>query len=231
MNAGDIMTLGAATVRPDTAVLTAAQLMLHHGISGLPVIDDDERLVGMVTERDLLRRAETGTEQERPRWLTFLMDPAARAEDYVRSHGRKVSDVMTRDPESVAPDTPLADVVALMERRGFKRLPVVRDGKVIGIVSRTNFLRVLAQRLDDVAKVSVGDLVIRRRIFDEIEKQRWISTDSVDVIVNGGKVELDGVVSDERLREALRVVAESVPGVGEVVDRVRVERPPPQWPM
>jgi CBS domain-containing protein len=231
MNAGDIMTLGAATVRPDTAVLTAAQLMLHHGISGLPVIDDDERLVGMVTERDLLRRAETGTEQERPRWLTFLMDPAARAEDYVRSHGRKVSDVMTRDPESVAPDTPLADVVALMERRGFKRLPVVRDGKVIGIVSRTNFLRVLAQRLDDVAKVSVGDLVIRRRIFDEIEKQRWISTDSVDVIVNSGKVELDGVVSDERLREALRVVAESVPGVGEVVDRVRVERPPPQWPM
>lgn len=231
MNAGDIMTLGAATVRPDTAVLTAAQLMLHHGISGLPVIDDDERLVGMVTERDLLRRAETGTEQERPRWLTFLMDPASRAEDYVRSHGRKVSDVMTRDPESVAPDTPLADVVALMERRGFKRLPVVRDGKVIGIVSRTNFLRVLAQRLDDVTKVSVGDLVIRRRIFDEIEKQRWISTDSVDVIVNGGKVELDGVVSDERLREALRVVAESVPGVGEVVDRVRVERPLPQWPM
>ncbi|POR52557.1 CBS domain-containing protein [Bosea psychrotolerans] len=231
MNAGDIMTLGAATVRPGTAVLTAVQLMLHHGISGLPVIDDDERLVGMVTERDLLRRAEAGTEQERPRWLSFLMEPAARAEDYVRSHGRKVSDVMTHDPESVAPETPLADVVVLMERRGFKRLPVVRDGKVIGIVSRANFLRVLARRLDDAAKVSVDDLVIRRRIFDEIEKQRWISTDSVDVVVNGGKVELNGVVSDERLREALRVVAESVPGVGEVVDRVRVERPLPHWPM
>lgn len=231
MNAGDIMSLGAATVRPDTAVLAAAQLMLQHGISGLPVIDDEERLVGMVTERDLLRRAETGTEQERPRWLTFLMDPAARAEDYVRSHGRKVSDVMTHDPESVAPDTPLADVVALMERRGFKRLPVVRDGKVVGIVSRTNFLRVLARRLDDVAKASVDDLVIRQRIVAEIEKQGWISTGSVDVVVNGGKVELDGAVGDERVRDALRVVAESVPGVGEVIDRVRVERALTQWPM
>lgn len=223
MNAGDIMTLGAATVHPDTSVLTAAQLMLQHGISGLPVVDAGGRLVGMVTERDLLRRAETGTEQARPRWLAFLMDPAAQAEDYIRSHGRKVSDVMTHDPESVAPDTPIAEVVARMEARGFRRLPVVRDGKVVGIVSRTNFLRVLARRLEDDARAPADDLAIRRRILDEIGKQNWVSKSSVDVVVKGGKVELDGLVGDERVRDALRIAAENVPGVTQVVDRIRVE--------
>lgn len=231
MNAADIMTFGAATVRPDTAILTAARLMLQHGISGLPVVDDGERLVGVVTERDLLRRAETGTEQERPRWLSFLMDPAARAENYVHSHGRKVSDVMTHEVESVAPETPLAEVVARMEARGFRRLPVVRDGKVVGIVSRTNFLRVLARRLEDDARIPADDLVIRRRILDEIEKQGWVSNGSVDVAVNGGKVELDGLVTDGRVRDALRVVAETMPGVSEVVDRIRVESPMLHWPM
>lgn len=223
MNAGDIMTLGAATVRPDTPILAAAQLMLQHGISGLPVVDAGGRLVGMVTERDLLRRAETGTEQSRPRWLAFLMDPAAQAEDYIHSHGRKVSDVMTHDPESVAPETPLPEVVARMEARGFRRLPVVRDGKVVGIVSRVNFLRVLARRLEDDAESPADDLAIRRRILDEIGKQNWVAKSSVDVVVKGGKVELDGLVGDERVRDALRIAAENVPGVREVVDRIRVE--------
>jgi len=231
MKVGDIMTLGAATVRPDTPLLEAAQLMLHHGISGVPVVDADGRLVGMVTERDLLRRAETGTEHRRPRWLTFLMDPAARAEDYVRSHGRKVSDVMSHDPESVAPDAPLTDAVELMERRGFKRLPVVRDGKVIGIVSRANFLRVLARRLEDAAEATAEDMDIRRRILDEVDRQGWVSNSSLDVVVNAGKVELDGMVDDERVRDAVRVLAENEPGVSGVVDRLRVQRPMTQWPI
>lgn len=231
MKVGDIMTLGAATVHPDTPVLEAAQLMLHHGISGVPVVDRGGRLVGMVTERDLLRRAETGTEHRRPRWLTFLMDPAARAEDYVRSHGRKVSDVMTSDPESVAPDAPLTDAVDLMERRGFKRLPVVRDGKVVGIVSRANFLRVLARRLEDAAQATAEDMDIRRRILDEVGRQGWVSNASLDVVVNAGKVELDGTVDDERVRDAVRVLAENEAGVREVVDRLRVQRPMTQWPI
>lgn len=231
MKVGDIMTLGAATVHPDTPVLEAAQLMLHHGISGVPVVDRGGRLVGMVTERDLLRRAETGTEHRRPRWLTFLMDPAARAEDYVRSHGRKVSDVMTSDPESVAPDAPLSDAVELMERRGFKRLPVVRDGKVVGIVSRANFLRVLARRLEDAAQATAEDMDIRRRILDEVGGQGWVSNASLDVVVNAGKVELDGTVDDERVRDAVRVLAENEAGVREVVDRLRVQRPMTQWPI
>ncbi|WP_083585947.1 CBS domain-containing protein [Chelatococcus daeguensis] len=231
MNVGDIMTMGAATVHPDTSVLEAAQLMLHHGISGVPVVDKEGRLVGMVTERDLLRRAETGTEHRRPRWLSFLMDPAARAEDYVRSHGRKVSDVMTQDPQSVAPDAPLTDAVDLMERRGFKRLPVVRDGKVVGIVSRANFLRVLARRLEDAAQATAEDMDIRRRILEEVDREGWVSNASLDVVVNAGKVELDGTVDDERVRDALRVLAENEPGVSEVVDRLRVQRPMTQWPI
>lgn len=231
MKVGDIMTLGAATVYPDTPVLEAARLMLHHGISGLPVADRDGRLIGMVTERDLLRRAETGTEHQRPRWLIFLMDPAARAEDYVRSHGRRVADVMTNTPESVSPDAPLTDAVELMERRGFKRLPVVRDGKVVGIVSRANFLRLLARRLEDAAQATAEDMEIRQRILDEVDRQGWASKGALDVAVNAGKVELDGIVEDERVRDAIRVLAENQPGVTEVAERLRVQRPLTQWPI
>lgn len=130
---------------------------------------------------------------------------------------------MTHDPESVAPETPLPEVVARMEARGFRRLPVVRDGKVVGIVSRVNFLRVLARRLEDDAQSPADDLAIRRRILDEIGKQNWVAKSSVDVVVKAGKVELDGLVGDERVRDALRIAAENVPGVREVVDRIRVE--------
>ena len=135
MKAGDIMTGRVITISPDATVLEAIDLMTKNHISGLPVIDASGALVGMVTEGDFLRRAETGTARKRPRWLEFLVGPGRLAEEYVETHARKVGEVMTRDLVTIAEDTPLAEVVHQMEHRRVKRLPVMRGTQVVGIVS------------------------------------------------------------------------------------------------
>ncbi len=229
MKAADVMTLGAATARPDSTVAEAAQLMLHYRVSGLPVVDGDGRLVGMVTERDFLRRAELGTERKRPRWAELVFGKEQLAEDYIRSHGRKVEEVMSTDPVSVDHDTPLEEVVDLMERRGFKRLPVLRDGKVAGIVGRANLLRAVARMPAALPADAVDDRVIRDRIVEEIEKQPWAPQDVIDVSVRDGRVRLRGTVTDERVRTALRVLAENVPGVREVSDEIGILPEIPYW--
>lgn len=222
MKAADVMTLGAATVRPETPVSEAAQLMLQFRISGLPVVDDEGRLVGLVTERDFLRRAELGTERRRPRWAELIFGDGQLAEEYTRSHARKVEEVMTTDVVSVNDDTPLPEVVDIMERQGFKRLPVLRDGKVVGIISRANMLRAVALRPDDVPADAIDDRVIRDRIAEELGKQTWAPRGAVDFWVRRGVVELRGTVSDERVRRAIKVAAENVPGVRKVNDEIQV---------
>jgi CBS domain-containing protein len=132
------MTPHVLSVPPEESVVTAAQLMLEKRISGLPVIDAGGKLVGIVTEGDFLRRAETGTRRQRPRWIEFFMGPGRLADEYVRLSGRKVGDVMTDEVQTVAPDAPLEQIVRLMERHRIKRVPVVHDGKVVGIVTRAN---------------------------------------------------------------------------------------------
>src|SRR5439155_17984592 len=144
MKAKDVMTRPVISVEPGTSVQQAAQLMLQRRISGLPVIDKSGRLVGIVTEADFLRRAEMGTQRKRARWLEFLMGPGRLADEYVHTHGRKVEEVMTTDPATVAENSALGEVVELMEKHRIKRLPVVRGNQVVGIVSRANLLHALA---------------------------------------------------------------------------------------
>jgi CBS domain-containing protein len=229
MKAADVMTLGAATVRPGDSVARAAQMMLQYGVSGLPVVDDDGRIVGMITERDFLRRAELGTERKRPRWAEFLFGTAELADDYVRSHARTVEEVMTRDVVTVEADTPLSKVVDIMERRDFKRLPVLRDGRLAGIISRANLLRAVARRPDEIPAAQVDDRVIRDRIIEEIEKQPWAPQGALDVNVRNGVVELRGTLADESVRRAVRVAAENVPGVQEVKDDIQIIQDLPGW--
>jgi CBS domain-containing protein len=229
MKAADIMTLGAATVQPGDTVADAARKMLQYAVSGLPVVDGDGRLVGIVTERDFLRRTELGTERTRPRWAEFLFGTAELADDYVRSHARKVEEVMTHDVVTVEDDTPLSEVVNLMERRDFKRLPVVRDGKVIGILSRANLLRAVARVPDEAAAEAVDDRVIRDRIIDEIDKQPWAPQGALDISVRQGVVTLRGALGDESVRRAVRVAAENAPGVREVNDQILVIQDVPGW--
>ena len=138
MRASDVMTRHVITAGPDTSIVEAARLMLENRISGLPVLDGRGRLIGIVTEGDFLRRVETGTARHRSRWLEFLIGPGRLADEFVRSHGRKVEEVMTPDPRTVAEDTPLEDAVQLMERNNIKRVPVVRNDQLVGILSRAN---------------------------------------------------------------------------------------------
>ena len=216
----DIMTREIVTVRADAAVREAIHLMLDKHISGVPVVDAHGRLAGILTEGDLLRRAELGTQTERPRWLAFLLGPGRSAADYVQAHARTVGEIMTADVVSVAPDTPLADVVWLMERKHVRRLPVVSAGVPVGIVSRADLIRALSQMLAKDAEPAPGDTAIRRAILAEIERQPWGRRDGVIVTVHDGLVHLDGVIFDERERKALRVVAENAPGVKEVRDHL-----------
>ena len=143
MQVRDVMTANVISVAAQATILEAARAMLRNRVSGLPVVDAKGQLVGMVTEGDFLRRSEIGTERRRPRWLEFVLGPGRMAEDYVRAAGRKVEDVMTRDPVAVREDDDLETVVELMERRRVKRFPVMRDGKIVGIVSRANLMRAL----------------------------------------------------------------------------------------
>jgi CBS domain-containing protein len=220
MNASDVMSRDIISVGRDTTIAAAIRLMLDNQISGLPVIDPAGKLVGILTEGDLLRRAETGTERHRPRWLEILMGPGRLASEYVRTHGRRVDEIMTRQPVSVTPDTPLDQIVALMERRRIKRVPVLDGELPVGIVSRADLLRALARTFEEQPVAAAGDEEIRERILAEFAKVSWVPRDGLSITVADGIVGLDGVILDEKEREALRVAAENVPGVGAVEDRL-----------
>ena len=219
MNAADVMTTKVITVTPESSIEDAAKLMLQYRISGLPVLDQKGGLVGIITEGDFLRRGETGTERRRPRWLEFILGPGRLSSEYVQAHGRKIADVMTSDPISITEDVSLEDVVDALERHRVKRLPVMRDGKMVGIVSRANLVQALATVLPRAEGPRPEDSEIRRQILEEIGRHPW-GGNLVNVTVRDGVAELWGTVLDNRERQALRVAVENVPGVAGIKDHI-----------
>src|SRR6478752_4482417 len=215
-----IMTSPVISVAPDSTVLEAIRIMLQRHISGLPVIEKGGELVGIVTEGDFLRRAETGTQRRRPRWLEYLVGPGWLADEYARSHGRKVHEVMTADPVSVGEDATLEEVVRLMEKRHIKRVPVVRGAEVVGIISRANLVHALAGIAREAKQPAASDQVIRDRIVAELAGQSWAPRALVNVTVQDGVVDLWGTITDERERPAIVVAAENAPGVKAVKDHL-----------
>jgi len=220
MKASEIMTVGVYTIRPDASVRDAARLMVEQGISGLPVVDASGQLVGIVTEGDFLRRAETGTERRRPHWLEILVGPGRLASDYVRTHGRKVEEIMTREVVTVAADTPLQDIVDIMERHRIKRVPVVKDDAIVGIVTRANLVQALARLAEEAPPSRPDDETMRAQIMAELAKQEWAPCSLVNVIVRDCVAELWGTILSEKERDAVRVVAENVPGIASVQDHM-----------
>lgn len=219
MLTGQIMTQNVITVSPETTVAAAAETMLDHHISGLPVIENG-KLIGIVTEGDFLRRAEIGTEQgKRPSWLQFLLGSGRAAADYVQAHGRKVTDVMTRDPRTVSESTPLQDLVATMEAHHVKRLPVMRDGKLVGIVTRANLLRAISTVARDVIGPAASDEDVRARLIVKLMEADW-RPDGLQVVVRDGVAHLHGIITDDRARQAVIVAAETTPGVKAVRDHL-----------
>src|SRR5262249_51233594 len=190
MKARGVMTRGVITVEADASVMQAAQLMLQNKISGLPVVDAKGQLVGMVTEGDFLRRGELGTQRRRPRWLEFLIGPGRLATEYVQACGRKVEDIMTPTPQTITADTPLEEVVLLMERHRIKRPPVGEEGRFIGMVSRANLLHALASLAHEAKPQADNDAAIRDRILAECARHPWMP--HVNVVVREGVVGLWG---------------------------------------
>lgn len=220
MNAADVMTPDVITVQTHTPLDQIVALMLNHGISGLPVMDG-EALVGIVTEGDLLRRVELGTTPHRPHWLELFSAATPLAAEYARTHGRKAGDMMTADVVTVGEDTPLADIVDLLESRRIKRVPVLREGKLVGIVSRANLLRALARQLKPAMPQVPDDERIRAVLLHELRQHKWGAfVARLEVAVTNGVVTLAGIVNSEEQRTALRVAAENVPGVLRVEDRL-----------
>lgn len=219
MQVRDVMTHNVISVRADGSILTAVRLMLQNHISGLPVVDLDGALAGIVTEGDFLRRGEIGTTRRRPKWLEFLVGPGRLADEYVHSSGRKIAEVMTPDPYTVAEDDSLQAVVELMERRRIKRLPVVRNGHVVGIISRANLLHALASLVGDPAAEAAGnDTAIRDRALAALAQRHWAF--GVNIGVKNGIAELWGTITDERERQACIVALENVPGIKAVHDHL-----------
>jgi len=216
MNARDVMTRDVVSVSPDTSIAEMARLMLEKRISGLPVLDRNGALVGIVTEGDCLRRAETGTQRRRPKWLEFLTGTGKLAQEYVSAHARKVSEVMTANPVTVGEETPLDEVVHLMETRRIKRVPVVRDGKVVGIVSRANLLHALASLTEEKQPVQQDDRTIREQVLAAFAKLPWAAKDFINVVVKDGAVHLWGSYMARGQDQAMIVAAENVPGVKSV---------------
>lgn len=227
MRAADVMTPTVITVDADTPVQQLAVLLSERGISGAPVVDSSGNMIGIVSEGDLLHRTELGTEKRGTRRRSWWLDHYASgaAQDYVKSHGRTVRDIMTRDVITVTEDTNLADVAMLLETRRVKRVPVVRDGKVVGIVSRANLVRALSATLTAPSSNPSGsddDRAIRTRLLTELGKQPWAGNVwPQDIIVSGGIVHLwFGSDDSPERRQAVRVVAENTAGVRGVEDRV-----------
>jgi CBS domain-containing protein len=217
LTAADVMTTAVVTVRPETSIHEIAKLLCDHHISGVPVVEDEERLLGIVSEGDLIGHAQLAGELRRSWWQTFLNDPTVLAQHYAKSHGRTASDVMTREVVTVGETTSVADTARTLEQRRIKRVPVLRGGRLVGIVTRSNLLQVLATA--DVSKpMNVADRIIRETLSDELAAQPWAHVLAKNIVVENGVVHLFGIVQSDEERHALRLAAENQAGVKAVED-------------
>jgi len=223
MQAKDVMTAPAVTVAPETPVEEIAKLLLKRGISAVPVLDAGGRLVGIVSEGDLVRRPEAGTERRPAWWLALLRDGDDRARDYAKSHGRRAADVMTREVVLVDEHATLTSIATLLEKHRIKRVPVLRDGRVVGIVSRANLLHGLPAH-PPAAPAALDDEALRARVFDEI-RRAGVDTAFVNVVVYGGKLQLWGGVRSPEQHAAARIAAQTLAGARTVEDHLGVFSP------
>ena len=219
MHARDIMTSPVITAQPDTSVLDVVGLMLDNGISALPIISDKGFLLGLVSEGDLIRRSEIGARDYSSWWLAAIGGKVRLAEEFVKTHGIQACEIMTRDLVTVHEDTPVWKVAETLEKHRIKRVPVMRDDKVVGIVSRANLLQALAaQREQAMHSPSGDDRELRKKVLETLSQEPWSDLPHLNVVVQDGVVHYWGRVHSEEARQALQVAAKSVPGVVDVVD-------------
>ncbi len=225
MKAQDIMTREVTTIRPETSVREIAGLMMEKNISGVPVVGDDGAIVGIVSEGDLLHRAEVGTERKHKWWFQFFADSDAAAREYAKAHGLSARDVMSRYVISVRDDADLRDVADILDSHRIKRVPVLHDGRLVGIVSRRDLVRALTQVQASSAPVKLDNAALHKTLRDRFKSQSWFNDAYINVAVNDGVVELWGLVVSADQQRALRTLVEETPGVRRVEDRLTVAGP------
>jgi CBS domain-containing protein len=219
MEARDVMTSPAITVAPETPIDEVARLMVGRGVSAVPVVDKTGKPVGIVSEGDLMRHVEAGTGRKRSWWLAWFGDRDDLAETYSKAHGRTAADVMTRKVVTATESAPLDRIATLLERHRIKRVPIVRRGKVVGVVSRANLLHGLVAQKAPARAGTVKDRDIRARVLTELV-QAGIDPAYVNVVVANGSVELWGTVETDAQRRAGALAAQNVKGVKRVVNNV-----------
>ena len=224
MKARDVMVAPVITASPHASIKSVAETFLKYQISAVPVVDDKNKVVGIISEGDLLHRAEAGTERRRPWWLRGFLGPDALAADYIKAHARTVADVMTRQVVTASPETPLHEIATLLEKNSIKRLPIVENGQLVGIVSRANLVQAVASTGKGL-EIPLSDSAIRDKLLSRLSDQNWTRTGLLNVTVNDGVVDLWGLVRSDTERKAVRVAAEATPGVRAVNDNMKL------WPV
>ncbi len=224
MKAHAIMSRNVITATPAQPVREIAALMTEKRISGIPVVSADGKVVGIVSESDLLRRSEIGTEPTRKWWLNFFSDPDALARQYTKTHGLRAEDVMTRPVISVSEDADLSEIASTLERQKIKRLPVLRDGKLVGIISRADLVRALSQAAE-AERPPVDDEVLEKLLLEKMRAQDWLDGTFINLAVRNGVVELNGAIASAEQRRALRVLIEEMDGIHRINDQLVIGMP------
>ena len=212
MKARDVMVAPVITVKPSSTVREVAKTVVDRRISAVPVVDDAGKVVGIISEGDLMHRAETGTERRYRWWIRLVGGDASLPTDYIKAHARRAADIMTQNVITATPETPLDEIAVLLERNSIKRVPIVREGQLVGIVSRANLVQALAT-MPRGLEIPFSDTNIREKLLSHLKEQPWADTHLLNVIVTDGVVSLWGVTSSESERKAIRVAAEATPGV------------------
>jgi CBS domain-containing protein len=224
MNVGDVMVTNVITVRPQASVQDIAKTLIANRISAVPVIDEANNLVGIVSEGDLIHRVEVGTDQRPSWWVEFLAGKQALAQEFVKSHGRRATDVMTSKVVTVSADMPLSELACLFEKRRIKRVPVVDNGKMVGIVSRADLVRALAKSEIEVASNDTIDAsTLCTDIVGRLRSELWWPG-GIGVAVHDRIVELWGVVETQALKDAIKIAVEATPGVQAISDHLSVQQ-------
>lgn len=220
MRAMDVMVRDVITVKPDDDVAEVVKLLTENDVSALPVVDDNGNVVGVISEADLIHREEIDTEKQHPWWLEAVMPASTLAEEFAKSHGRRVEEIMSTDAVTASEDTSLGEIAMLLERHRIKRIPIVRERKLVGIVSRSNLIQALASLQVQADAGNASDRKIRLDLLDQLDGQTWTDFGERNVTVSSGIVHLWGLVGSQAEHKALVALAEGVPGIVRVSDEM-----------
>jgi CBS domain-containing protein len=223
VKARDVMVAPVITAVPRATIRSVAETFVRHGISAVPVVDDTGKLVGIISEGDLLHRKENRTEKHRAWWLRALVGADTLAAEYAKAHAHRVEDVMTRKVISASPETPLHEIAELLEKHSIKRVPIVENGQLVGLVSRANLVQAVASAGKGL-EIPSSDVTIRHKLLAHLKAEHWTHVGLLNATVNGGVVDLWGAASSDAERNAVRVAAEAIPGVCKVNNHMRI------WP-